>query len=362
MIPILLDPYASDYTLANLLSYTSTRGGLAVFTAMVICFFIGPPIINWLRSVQEKGQPIRSDGPETHLLTKKGTPTMGGAMILASMLISTVIWADLRNAYVWIVLFVTSGYGLLGFIDDYMKVSRQDPNGIAGRFKIFGQVGIGLIACAMIYVNSPPDLAGKLLFPVFKDWYLPLGMFMILFGLFVMIGSSNAVNLTDGLDGLAIVPIMIAGGSFGIIAYVVGRPDWSQDLALNMVPGTSELAVLCAALVGAGLGFLWFNAPPAQVFMGDTGSLAAGGAIGSIAVITKHELVLAIIGGLFVMEALSVIIQVGSFKLTGKRVFRMAPIHHHFEKMGWSEPTVVIRFWIVAVILALIGLATLKIR
>ena len=219
MIPILLDPYASDYTLANLLSYTSTRGGLAVFTAMVICFFIGPPIINWLRSVQEKGQPIRTDGPETHLLTKKGTPTMGGAMILASMLISTVIWADLRNAYVWIVLFVTSGYGLLGFIDDYMKVSRQDPNGIAGRFKIFGQVGIGLIACAMIYVNSPPDLAGKLLFPVFKDWYLALGPLMILFGLFVVVGSSNSVNLTDGLDGLAIVPIMIAAGSFAVIAY-----------------------------------------------------------------------------------------------------------------------------------------------
>ena len=362
MIPILLDPYASDYTLANLLSYTSTRGGLAVFTAMVICFFIGPPIINWLRSVQEKGQPIRSDGPETHLLTKKGTPTMGGAMILASMLISTVIWADLRNAYVWIVLFVTSGYGLLGFIDDYMKVSRQDPNGIAGRFKIFGQVGIGLIACAMIYVNSPPDLAGKLLFPVFKDWYLALGPLMILFGLFVVVGSSNSVNLTDGLDGLAIVPIMIAAGSFAVIAYVVSRPDWSADLALNLIPHTSELAVLCAALVGSGLGFLWFNAPPAQVFMGDTGSLAAGGAIGTIAVITKHELVLAIIGGLFVMEALSVIIQVVSFKLTGRRIFRMAPIHHHFESMGWQEPTIVIRFWIVAVVLAMIGLATLKIR
>jgi len=362
MLPLLLGPYADDYTIANLLSYTSTRGGLAVFTAMIICFFIGPPIISWLRSVQKKGQPIRSDGPESHLLTKKGTPTMGGAMILFSMLASTVIWADLSNPYIWIVLFVTSGYGLLGFIDDYIKVSKQSPDGIAGRFKIFGQVTIGLIACAMIYFVSPEDLAGKLLFPVFKDWYLPLGMLMILFGLFVMVGSSNAVNLTDGLDGLAIVPIMIAGGSFGIIAYVVGRPDWSADLALNMIPGTSELAVLCAALVGAGLGFLWFNAPPAQVFMGDTGSLAAGGAIGTIAVITKHELVLAIIGGLFVMEALSVIIQVGSYKLTGRRVFRMAPIHHHFEKMGWSEPTVVIRFWIVAVILALIGLATLKIR
>ncbi len=362
MLPLLLGPYADDYTLANLLSYTSTRGGLAVFTAMIICFFVGPPIIKWLRSVQKKGQPIRTDGPESHLLTKKGTPTMGGAMILLSMLASTIIWADLTNPYIWIVLFVTSGYGLLGFMDDYIKVSKQTPDGIAGRFKIIGQVTIGLVACAMIYLVSPEDLAGKLLFPVFKDWYLPLGGFMVLFGLFVMVGSSNAVNLTDGLDGLAIVPIMIAAGSFGIIAYVVGRPDWSQDLALNMVPGTSELAVLCAALVGAGLGFLWFNAPPAQVFMGDTGSLAAGGAIGTIAVITKHELVLAIIGGLFVMEALSVIIQVGSFKLTGRRVFRMAPIHHHFEKMGWSEPTVVIRFWIVAVILALIGLATLKIR
>ncbi|MAH87329.1 MAG: phospho-N-acetylmuramoyl-pentapeptide-transferase [Kiloniella sp.] len=362
MLPILIDPYTSDYSLANLLSYTSTRGGLAVFTAMLICFIIGPSIINWLRSVQEKGQPIRTDGPETHLLTKKGTPTMGGAMILASMLISTVIWADLRNAYVWIVLFVTSGYGLLGFIDDYMKVSRQDPNGIAGRFKIFGQVGIGLIACTLIYVNAPPELAGKLLFPVFKDWYLALGPVMILFGLFVVVGSSNSVNLTDGLDGLAIVPIMIAAGSFALIAYVVSRPDWSADLALNLIPNTSELAVLCAALVGAGLGFLWFNAPPAQVFMGDTGSLAAGGAIGTIAVITKHELVLAIIGGLFVMEALSVIIQVTSFKLTGRRIFRMAPIHHHFEKMGWQEPTIVIRFWIVAVVLAMIGLATLKIR
>ena len=362
MLPLLLGPYADEYTLANLLSYTSTRGGLAVFTALIICFFVGPPIINWLRSVQKKGQPIRSDGPESHLLTKKGTPTMGGAMILFSMLVSTLIWADLSNPYIWIVLFVTSGYGLLGFIDDFMKVSKQSPDGIAGRFKIIGQVGIGLVACAMIYFVSPPDLSGKLLFPIFKEWYLPLGMLMILFGLFVVVGSSNAVNLTDGLDGLAIVPIMIAAGSFGVIAYVVGRPDWSTDLGLNMVPGTSELAVLCAALMGAGLGFLWFNAPPAQVFMGDTGSLAAGGAIGTIAVITKHELVLAIIGGLFVMEALSVIIQVASFKLTGKRVFRMAPIHHHFEKMGWQEPTVVIRFWIVAVILALIGLATLKIR
>jgi len=362
MLPLLLGPYADDYALPNLLSYTSTRGGLAVFTALIICFFIGPPLINWLRSVQKKGQPIREDGPESHLLTKKGTPTMGGAMILFSMLVSTLLWADLSNPYIWIVLFVTSGYGLLGFIDDYMKVAKQNPDGIAGRFKIIGQVSIGLVACVMIYFVSPGELSGKLLFPVFKEWYLPLGILMILFGLFVIVGSSNAVNLTDGLDGLAIVPIMIAAGSFGIIAYVVGRPDWSQDLALNMVPGTSELAVLCAALVGAGLGFLWFNAPPAQVFMGDTGSLAAGGAIGSIAVITKHELVLAIIGGLFVMEALSVIIQVGSYKLTGKRVFRMAPIHHHFEKMGWQEPTVVIRFWIVAVILALIGLATLKIR
>jgi phospho-N-acetylmuramoyl-pentapeptide-transferase len=362
MLPLLLGPYADDYAIANLLSYTSTRGGLAVFTALIICLFVGPPIINWLRSVQKKGQPIRTDGPESHLLTKKGTPTMGGAMILLSMLVSTLIWADLSNPYIWIVLFVTSGYGLLGFIDDYMKVSKQTPEGIAGRFKIVGQVSIGLIACVMIYVFSPEALQGTLLFPVFKDWYLPLGVFIILFGLFVIVGSSNAVNLTDGLDGLAIVPIMIAAGSFAIIAYVVGRPDWSADLALNMVPGTSELAVLCAALVGAGLGFLWFNAPPAQVFMGDTGSLAAGGAIGTIAVITKHELVLAIIGGLFVMEALSVIIQVTSFKLTGKRVFRMAPIHHHFEKMGWQEPTVVIRFWIVAVVLALIGLATLKIR
>ena len=346
----------------RLLTFQTTRVGGALMTALFIALIIGRPIIDWLRSSQKTGQPIREDGPAGHLLTKKGTPTMGGAMILLSLVVSTLLWADLNNPYVWTVLFVTTGYGSIGFIDDFLKVSRQNAAGLKGYIKLISQILVGGSACVLITILSPEALRNDVAFPFFKDFLLNLGWFYPFFGLFVIIGASNAVNLTDGLDGLAIGPIMIAAAAFAIIAYAVGRVDFSAYLVVHHIPGSGELAVLCAALIGAGLGFLWFNAPPAEVFMGDTGSLAAGGMLGAVAVILKHEVVLAIVGGLFVAETLSVIIQVASFKLTGKRVFLMAPFHHHFEKMGWKEPTIVIRFWIIAVVLAMIGLATLKIR
>ena len=346
----------------RLLTFQTTRVGGAMMTALFIALLIGRPIIGWLRASQKQGQPIREDGPAGHLLTKKGTPTMGGAMILLSLALSTLLWADLSNPYVWTVLFVTAGYGSIGFLDDFLKVSQQNPRGLNGSLKLIGQVVIGIGACVLITMLSPEALKNKVAFPFFKDLLLNLGWFFPFFGLFVIVGASNAVNLTDGLDGLAIGPIMIAAAAFGIISYAVGRVDFSAYLVVHHVPGSGELAVLCAALIGAGLGFLWFNAPPAEVFMGDTGSLAAGGMLGTVAVILKHEMVLAIVGGLFVAETLSVIIQVASYRLTGKRVFLMAPFHHHFEKMGWKEPTIVIRFWIIAIVLAMIGLATLKIR
>jgi len=346
----------------NVFRYITFRTGGATVTALLFVFLFGSSIIDLLRLKQGKGQPIRADGPQSHLVTKKGTPTMGGLMILSGIVVSTVLWANPLNPYVWIVLGVTLGFGLVGFYDDYLKVTRQSHTGFSGRTRILAEALIAAGACYAFSQLGRMPFATSLAFPVFKDLIFNLGLFFVVFGAFIIVGAGNAVNLTDGLDGLAIVPVMIAAGSFGLIAYLVGNAVFSDYLQIHYVAGTGELAVLCGAVIGSGLGFLWYNAPPASVFMGDTGSLALGGMIGAIAVATKHEIVLAIIGGLFVLEAVSVIVQVASFKLTGKRVFKMAPIHHHFEQLGWTEPQIVIRFWIIAVVLALAGLATLKLR
>ena len=358
----LLAPLADEVQLFNLFRYLTFRSGGAVLTALVISFILGPVVIRWLKSKQGEGQPIRLDGPESHLLTKKGTPTMGGVLILLALTISTLLWADLTNRYVWVVLWVTIGYGAVGFGDDFLKLTKRNSKGLPGRLKLVAQIAIALIAAAAIASIAPADLRTSLAVPFLKDVLIQLGLFFLLFAVLVMVGASNAVNLTDGLDGLAIGPVMIAAGCFALISYLVGNTVFAGYLQIHYVPGAGELAVFCGALVGASLGFLWFNAPPAMVFMGDTGSLSVGGALGTISVIVKHELVLAIIGGLFVLETASVIMQVASFKLTGKRVFKMAPLHHHFEKKGWAEPTIVIRFWIIASILALAGLSTLKLR
>ncbi|WP_316860118.1 phospho-N-acetylmuramoyl-pentapeptide-transferase [uncultured Cohaesibacter sp.] len=346
----------------NVFRYLTFRTAGAIITALLFVFMFGPTIIKALRVRQGKGQPIREDGPQSHLLTKKGTPTMGGLMILSGLIMATLLWANWANSYVWIVLFVTIGFGLIGFYDDYLKVSRSSHKGFSGRVRLAIEALIAGMACLAVAKLGEAPFATTVTFPFFKDILLDLGWFFVPFGLFVIVGAGNAVNLTDGLDGLAIVPVMIASATFGVIAYLSGNEIFADYLQIHYVPGTGELLVLCGAMVGAGLGFLWFNAPPAAIFMGDTGSLALGGMLGAISVVTKHELVLAIVGGLFVLEAVSVIIQVASFKLTGRRVFRMAPIHHHFEHKGWTEPQVVIRFWIIAVVLALIGLATLKLR
>ncbi len=361
MLPNLLVPLADEFGLFNLFRYITFRTGGAILTSLVTSFVIGPPLIAWLKKKQGKGQPIRTDGPETHL-KKRGTPTMGGLMILLATISSTLLWVDLTNAYTWIVLLVIVGFGAIGFGDDFLKLTRRNPRGLSGRRKLAAQFVIAIATgVAIIWVTAAP-LATGLAVPFFKDVLIGLGWLFVPMAALVVVGSSNAVNLTDGLDGLAIVPVMIAASVFGLIAYVAGNAIFANYLQIHHVPGTGELAVLCGALVGAGLGFLWFNAPPAMVFMGDTGSLAMGGALGAIAVATKHEFVLAIVGGLFVLETVSVIVQVASFKLTGRRVFRMAPLHHHFEKKGWAEPTIVIRFWIIAAVLALIGLSTLKLR
>ena len=354
-------PLADQFQPFNLFRYITFRTGGAMITALIISFVLGPRIIEWLRSKQNGGQPIRTDGPETHF-KKKGTPTMGGLMILFAVVISTLLWVDLRNGYTWGVLIVTIGFGLVGFGDDYLKLTKRNHKGLPAKLKLVSQVAVALVAAVVITSLTPDGLSNMLAIPFFKDVLLNLGWFFLPFAIFVMVGASNAVNLTDGLDGLAIVPVMIAAGCFGVIAYLAGNAIFANYLQIHHVPRSGELAVLCGALVGASLGFLWFNAPPAMVFMGDTGSLSIGGALGAISIVTKHELVLAIIGGLFVLETVSVIVQVVSFKLTGKRVFRMAPLHHHFEKKGWAEPTVVIRFWIIASILALIGLSSLKLR
>jgi phospho-N-acetylmuramoyl-pentapeptide-transferase len=356
-----LAPLADEFQVFNLFRYLTTRTGGAMMTALFLSFLLGPRVINWLKSQQGGGQPIRDDGPESHL-AKAGTPTMGGFLILLALCISTLLWADLRNIYVWIVMFVTVGFGAVGFVDDYLKLSKRNSKGLPGKVKLVFEIAIAGIAGWIAMTVADPALATGLAVPILKNVLIPLGFLFVPFTIFVMVGASNAVNLTDGLDGLAIVPVMMAAGCFGFIAYLVGNAVFANYLQIIFVPGTGELAVFCGALVGASLGFLWYNAPPAMVFMGDTGSLAVGGALGAISIVTKHELVLSIIGGLFVLETVSVIVQVVSFKLTGKRVFAMAPLHHHFEKKGWAEPTIVIRFWIIASILAVIGLATLKLR
>jgi len=345
----------------NLFRYITFRAGAAFATALIFGFIFGQPLINLLRRRQGKGQPIRDDGPASHF-AKAGTPTMGGLLILSALVFSTLLWARLDNPYVWIVLLVTLAFGLIGFADDYAKVTRQNTKGVSGRIRFSAGLVIAALATYAAAQFHPETLTNQLAVPLFKDFLLNLGWFFVPFGMITIVGAANAVNLTDGLDGLAIMPVMIAAGTLGVIAYVVGNFNYTSYLGVHFVPGTGELLIFAAALFGGGLGFLWYNAPPAAVFMGDTGSLALGGALGAIAVCTKHEIVLAIVGGLFVVEAMSVIIQVLYFKRTGRRVFLMAPIHHHFEKKGWAEPQIVIRFWIISLILALIGLATLKVR
>ncbi|MCI3133424.1 phospho-N-acetylmuramoyl-pentapeptide-transferase [Phenylobacterium aquaticum] len=351
----------------NLLKYLTFRTGMALATGQLVVVLMGSRFIRWMKAKQGKGQPIRADGIERHIVEKAGTPTMGGVMILAGLLVGTLLWADLTNVYVQAVLLVTVGYGILGFTDDYAKVTKQSTAGVSGlvRLGLEALIAAAAIALIIVHPHAPPEQAGlatSVAFPLLKGLLLNLGWFYVIFGAFVIVGAANAVNFTDGLDGLATVPVMIAAAAFGFIAYLVGNFLFARYLQLHFVQGVGEVAVFCGAIIGAGLGFLWYNAPPAKIFMGDTGSLALGGALGAVAVSTKHEIVLGIIGGLFVLETLSVMIQVASFKLTGKRVFRMAPIHHHFEKLGWSESTVVIRFWIISVMLALLGLATLKLR
>lgn len=358
MLYNLLSPLADEFALFNLVRYLTFRTGAALLTAMLICFIIAPALIRWLKRKQKKGQPIREEGPQSHIISKAGTPTMGGLMILIGLILGTLLWADLSNGYVWACLAVTAGFGLIGFADDFLKVTKANPKGVPGRVKFLIEAGIAVAVAAWVSQLGAPTMA----LPFVKDVVIHLGWFYALFGLVVIVGAGNAVNLTDGLDGLAIMPVIIAAAAFGLIAYLVGNAIYADYLQITFVRGSGELAVFCGAMIGAGLGFLWFNAPPAMVFMGDTGSLALGGALGSVALVTKHELVLVIVGGLFVLETVSVIVQVVSFKLTGRRVFKMAPIHHHFEHLGWSEPTVVIRFWIIALVLALIGLSTLKLR
>jgi phospho-N-acetylmuramoyl-pentapeptide-transferase len=354
--------FSDRINVLNVFRYLTVRTGGAMLTALVFVFLFGPMIIDHLRLRQGKGQPIRTDGPQSHLVTKRGTPTMGGLMILSGVLVATVLWANPANPYVWIVLGVTLGFGLVGFYDDYLKVTRQTHSGFSGRTRVLIEALIAGVACYAFSRLGRPPFATSLAFPVFKELIVDLGWFFIAFGAFIIVGAGNAVNLTDGLDGLAIGPVMTTALSFGFISYFVGNAFYADYLQIHYVAGAGELAVLCGAVMGAGLGFLWFNAPPASIFMGDTGSLALGGLLGTIAVAAKHEIVLAIVGGLFVLEAVSVIVQVVSFRLTGKRIFKMAPIHHHFEQLGWTEPQIVIRFWIISIVLALAGLSTLKLR
>jgi phospho-N-acetylmuramoyl-pentapeptide-transferase len=357
-----LAQFTDRLSVLNVFRYLTVRTGGAACTAFLFLFLFGPAIINLLRLKQGKGQPIREDGPESHLLNKRGTPTMGGLMILTGVTVATVLWANPTNPYVWIVLGVTLGFGMVGFYDDYLKVTQQTSAGIPGGVRLLIEASIAAAACFAIASLGRPPFATSLAFPFFKELIVDLGWFFVVFGAFIIVGSGNAVNLTDGLDGLAIGPVMIAALSFGLIAYLAGNAVYADYLQIHFIPGTGELVVICGAVLGAGLGFLWFNAPPASIFMGDTGSLALGGLLGAVAVATKHEIALAIIGGLFALEAVSVIVQVVSFRLTGRRVFMMAPLHHHFEKKGWTEPQIVIRFWIISIVLALAGLSTLKLR
>lgn len=361
MLFYLSQELAADFSAFNIFRYITFRTGAALVTAAFFVFLFGPVMIGALRLRQGKGQPIRADGPESHF-AKAGTPTMGGLMILSAVIVSSLLWGNLGSVYVWVVVIVTLCFGAIGFYDDYLKVSKASHRGFPGRIRLLLEFMIAATACFVIMQVGEAPFSSSLTFPFFKDFLLNLGWFFVPVAAFVIVGAGNAVNLTDGLDGLAIVPVMIAAASFGLIAYLSGNFVFSQYLQIHFVQGTGELAVICGAIIGAGLGFLWFNAPPAAIFMGDTGSLALGGMIGTTAVATKHEIVLAIVGGLFVVEALSVIIQVASYRMTGKRVFRMAPIHHHYEKKGWTESQVVIRFWIISVMLALVGLSTLKLR
>ncbi len=347
----------------NLFRYLTFRSIAAFLTALVLSFLIGGSLIRWLRSKQGQGQPIREDGPAGHIVSKKGTPTMGGLLILIALSVATLLWADLTNRYVWCVLGITVTFGAIGLWDDYLKVSKRNPKGVPGKIKFALSIVIAAVAAWFIAQGSPTPLRYMLALPFLKDVLVPLGIVgFLVFSVTVIVGTSNAVNLTDGLDGLAIGPVIMAAGVFALIAYIVGNAIYTNYLYVHHVPRAGELSVLLAALVGAGLGFLWFNAPPAMVFMGDTGSLSIGGALGGVAVVTKHEIVLAIVGGLFVLETISVIVQVTSFRLTRKRIFKMAPLHHHFEQKGWAEPTIVFRFWIIAAILSMVGLATLKLR
>lgn len=355
--------WGADSIFFNLFRYITFRTVGALLTALLLSLLCGPSLINWLKKKQHHGQPIREDGPASHLLTKQGTPTMGGSLILLALSLSTLLWSNLSDAYVWIVLILTLGFGYIGALDDYLKLTKRNSKGLSGRRKLFFQILISGIATYVVTCLGGSELATSTSIPFFKNVLINLEWLYIPFGIFVVVGASNAVNLTDGLDGLAIGPVMIVAACFVLISYLVGNHVFANYLQITFVPGTGELAIFCGALIGAGLGFLWYNAPPAMVFMGDTGSLATGGALGMVAVITKQEFVFAIVGGLFVMEAISVILQVGYFKFSkGKRVFLMAPIHHHFEKKGWSEPTIVFRFWIISIVLALIGLSTLKLR
>ena len=345
----------------NLFRYITFRAGGAFLTSLIFGFVFGKPLINLLKRRHSQGQPIREDGPEGHF-AKAGTPTMGGALILGALLVSSLLWARLDNMYIWVVLFVTVGFGAIGFADDYSKVSKQNVAGISGKIRLGLGFLIAMLAAIVAAQLHPEGLSEQVALPILKSTLVPFGLLFFPFAMVVIVGTANAVNLTDGLDGLAIMPVMIAAAALGVLAYAVGRVDFTQYLDVHYVPGTGELLVFCMALIGGGLGFLWYNAPPAAIFMGDTGSLSLGGALGAIAVLTKHEIVWLIIGGVFVAEALSVIIQVFWFKRTGKRVFLMAPIHHHFEKKGYAESQIVIRFWIVALVLAMIGLASLKVR
>lgn len=344
----------------NVFSYLTMRAILGALTALVICFVVGPRMIKHF-TVRQIGQTVRTDGPESHLI-KSGTPTMGGALILVAIAASTLLWADLNNRFVWIVLLVTLAFGVIGFVDDYKKLILKDPTGLAPRYKMFWQSLVALIAAIVLYTSAESPVETSLLIPFLKDFVIPLGIMQIVLTYLVIVGTSNAVNLTDGLDGLAIMPAVLVGGALGVFAYVTGNVNFSEYLGIPYVAGTGEILVFCTALAGAGLGFLWFNTYPAQVFMGDIGALALGAALGCVAVVVRQELVLMIMGGVFVVETVSVVIQVASFKLTGKRVFRMAPLHHHYELKGWAEPKVIVRFWIITVILVLIGLASLKIR
>ncbi len=362
MLFYLYEQFGADFLLANLFKYLTFRTGGALMTSLIISFIIGPWFIKWLKSRQKDGQPIREDGPQTHLISKRGTPTMGGLMIMSVVIASTLIWANLHNSFVWACLSVCFAFGLLGAMDDYTKLSKKNTKGVSAGQKLLVQFVIAGILSWWISTHHGSDLRYVLTFPFLKEFTVDLGVSFFLFASLVIVGASNAVNLTDGLDGLATVPVMISAACFGLVSYLVGNAVFANYLQVHPVPGSGELAILAGAVIGAGLGFLWFNAPPAQVFMGDTGSLALGGLLGTMAVITKHELVLFIIGGVFVIEAFSVMIQVGYYKLTGKRIFLMAPIHHHFEQLGWAEPTIVIRFWIISIIFGLIGLSTLKLR